>query len=182
MKRLITLMTTVALLSVILPCLAETPTVFTDGDYQFVMLEDGTAEISKYTGEAENLTIPDTVKLLNGIGMKVARIGDSAFRECPSLVSVVIPDGVTAIGEYAFYRCFSLKSVTIPDSVTDIGEPAFAIYEAFGILPNQDVVITVGRDSYAALFCKDYNLKYVYADADEPSEEQSLCVDEKSSH
>ena len=55
----------------------------------------------------------------------VIRIGASAFRDCTSLTSVTIGNGVTSIGSGAFSGCISLASVTIPDSVTSIGDYAF---------------------------------------------------------
>ena len=55
----------------------------------------------------------------------VTSIGDSAFLDCTSLISVTIPDSVTSIGSRAFSLCTELPSVTIPDSVTSIGEIAF---------------------------------------------------------
>ena len=55
----------------------------------------------------------------------VRSIGDNAFYDCGSLVSVTIPEGVTSIGSWAFYNCSSLSSVTIPQSVTSIGSSAF---------------------------------------------------------
>ena len=48
------------------------------------------------------------------------------FRNCPSLMSVEVADGVTEIGISAFSGCERLKSVTIPDSVKQIGDGAFA--------------------------------------------------------
>ena len=47
------------------------------------------------------------------------------FKYCHSLVSVTIPDGVTAIGSSAFYGCGSLTDVTIPASLANIGSNAF---------------------------------------------------------
>ena len=52
-------------------------------------------------------------------------IQGSVFAGCSRLVSIEIPDSVTAIGYQAFYNCSSLTSVTIPDSVTGIGDDAF---------------------------------------------------------
>jgi hypothetical protein len=52
-------------------------------------------------------------------------IGDSAFSDCTSLESVVIPGSVTEIRRCAFYGCTSLRSVTIPASVTEIGTGVF---------------------------------------------------------
>ena len=78
------------------------------------------ATIVNYRGTESELMIPGVIE-----GTKVVGIGDSSFKGCYSLTSVVIPDSVTSIGEYAFAGCSSLTSVTIPDSVTSIGEYAF---------------------------------------------------------
>lgn len=52
-------------------------------------------------------------------------IGDSAFRNCKTLTSVTICDGVTSIEDYAFYGCSNLTSINIPGNVTNIGDRAF---------------------------------------------------------
>ena len=55
----------------------------------------------------------------------VRSIGQSAFRDCSSLISVTLPNSVTSIGQNAFSGCSSLISVTIPNSVTRIEDYAF---------------------------------------------------------
>ena len=63
--------------------------IFTDGEYQYALLDDGTAEITKYSGKEKKLFIP--VKLG---GKKVTSIGDRAFLSCDTLTFVSIPDSI----------------------------------------------------------------------------------------
>ena len=94
-------------------------TAETEGDYDYDVLDDGTAEITGYTGEGGDITIPSTLG-----GYTVTSIGIIAFG-FTELTSVTIPDSVTSIGVQAFSYCSELTSVTIPDSVTSIGDNAF---------------------------------------------------------
>ena len=52
-------------------------------------------------------------------------IGDNAFHSCWSLTSINIPSSVTSIGDNAFQNCSSLTSINIPSSVTSIRESTF---------------------------------------------------------
>ena len=52
-------------------------------------------------------------------------IGEKAFYNCSSLISVTIPENVTSIGDDAFYLCSVLASINIPSSVNSIGARAF---------------------------------------------------------
>ena len=52
-------------------------------------------------------------------------IGEKAFYNCSSLISVTIPENVTSIGDDAFNGCSVLASINIPSSVNSIGARAF---------------------------------------------------------
>ena len=105
--------------------------VFKSRDYEYRVLEDGTAEITSYSGGDSVLKIPNTLD-----GKTVTSIGYVAFSGCSALTNIELPDSVTSIGDSAFKRC---------DNLT----------------------ITVQRDSYAAQYAKDNNLKYTYPDAND---------------
>ena len=83
--------------------------VITSGDWQYVVLDGGTAEIVKYTGEADTLTIPDTLD-----GKNVTSIGDGAFFLRDKLKSITLPDSITNIGENPFVECEKLSSIHVP--------------------------------------------------------------------
>ena len=95
-------------------------TAETEGDYEYDVLDDNTAEITVYTGEGGEVTIPSTLG-----GYTVTSIGIGAFYENTDLKSVTIPDSVTSIGNAAFYGCTDLTNITIPDSVISIDHAAF---------------------------------------------------------
>lgn len=111
----------------------------TTGDYQFDVLSDMTAKITKYKGNASVLSIPTH---LNGI--KVTCIGYAAFSECNSLTNITIPDSVTSIDKYAFSNCSSLTNVDFGKSVTHIGDSAFSGCEALEELTIPDSVASIG--------------------------------------
>ena len=91
----------------------------TEGEYTYTVSAENTATITNYTGSDTELVIPDSLG-----GYPVTGIGGSAFAK-KSIVSVVIPDGVTVIGNYAFDGCTSLAVIDLPDSLTTLGGKAF---------------------------------------------------------
>ncbi len=91
--------------------------IFTCGDYDYTILDDGTAEIYMYHGTEQDVVIPDELD-----GMAVTSVGMFAFYD---VTSIVIPDTVRMIGMYAFAGVDTLKEVTIPTSVVYIDEGAF---------------------------------------------------------
>ena len=55
----------------------------------------------------------------------VIYISDSAFRDCPNLTSVSLPNTVEVIGMYAFQDCSSLESIALPARLREIYGAAF---------------------------------------------------------
>lgn len=98
----------------------EEPIVYYSGDWAYVLLADGTAEVAGYMGWEKELSVPAEID-----GYAVASIGDNAFFKCRTLSSLTLPDSVTNIGDYAFSSCEFLRSITLPDSVTHIGTNPF---------------------------------------------------------
>lgn len=92
-------------------------TVYTssDGNYQYKILDDGTAEIVK----SQTNTVPSSVD-----GKIVTVIGKSAYLG-HDMTTLLIPDGVVRIDRMAFHKCSDLKRVTLPETLEYIGEDAF---------------------------------------------------------
>ena len=63
-----------------------------------------------------------TVQLPQGI----TALSEYAFRGCSALTTVTLPETLTSIGNYAFLRCSALTSITLPEGVTTIGNSAFS--------------------------------------------------------
>jgi len=79
----------------------------------------------------------------------VTSIGEGAFEFCESLLSVVIPDGVTFIGNHAFWECNSLTYITIPNSVTTIEFGAFYHCRALTSITIPDGVTSIGSNTFS---------------------------------
>lgn len=115
--------------------------VGTKDDFQLQELGDTELAITKYLGDAEYVTIPDSISgrpivkisgfhgndSLNGIIIPdtVTKIDEKAFLGLENLETVVLGNGVETIGEEAFMICDNLKTINFPDTITCIGEDAF---------------------------------------------------------
>ena len=70
-------------------------------------------------------TVPEKVTL-DGKSYQVTAIGNSAFKNCKKLKTVVIGKGVTSIGAKAFNGCKALKKITIKSTkLKKVGKSAF---------------------------------------------------------
>ena len=167
MKKLSILLTLVLVLQglFLATALGEDET-HVSGDFEYVLLDDGTAEITAYTGSSAKLDIPAQLD-----GHAVSSIGSAAFFYCTSLEEVTIPDGVTSIcngafswclyltrasipegvvsiGERAFNECLELREISIPDSVVSIGDTAFSLCDSLTKIVIPDSVVSLGINPF----------------------------------
>ena len=105
MKKLFAVLAALLLLLAFAALAEET---LTSGDFEYRLLENGDAEITKYSGRAIKLDIPYELD-----GHTVTGIGDWAFANCDSLISVTIPDSVTSIGVNPFSKCGKLIKINV---------------------------------------------------------------------
>ena len=78
----------------------------------------------------------------------VTNIGNSTFSCCKSLTNINIPNSVTNIGNSVFYDCSSLTNINIPDSVTNIGDSAFSWCESLTNINIPDSVTNIGKSAF----------------------------------
>lgn len=142
MKKLLPLL--LALMMAILPCaLAEdSPTEYESGDYRYILLADGTAEITGYYGDSDDLIIPAELD-----GRPVASIGAGAFANHISLSSVILPDGLVSIGDFAFSEA-GLNSIILPDTLVSIGDCAFDYCSGLTSVTLPDSLVSIGRNPF----------------------------------
>ncbi|MDR1231993.1 MAG: leucine-rich repeat domain-containing protein [Spirochaetaceae bacterium] len=92
-----------------------------EADFEVKQLADNTLEITKYTGNDASLVIPPYL-----YGLKVTKLGNSAFQDKKGITSVTVPNTVKEIGFQCFSSCRNLATVTLGDGVEVIGESAFS--------------------------------------------------------
>ena len=115
----------------------------------YTLSDDGTYYSVSGIGNCEDTDI--VIPLMHN-ELPVKEIAYSAFHNCDSLTSVVIPNSVTSIGYRAFSYCDSLTSVVIPDSVTSIGDFAFGwCYKLIEVINHSTLDIQAGTSDYGAI-------------------------------
>lgn len=78
-----------------------------------------------YPKPVGEVVIPDTVEY-NGMRYPVFQVGRCSFFRCDSITSVVVPEGVSWIGNSAFSDCTSLLTVSLPSTLTEMEPLVFS--------------------------------------------------------
>ncbi len=87
----------------------------TSGLYTYRNLEDGTIEITAYSGSEKNVIVPATID-----GYKVTSVRVHAFIDNSKIESVTFSEGLEIVDSYVFVNCTNLTTVTFPSTVIKI--------------------------------------------------------------
>lgn len=149
----------ISLVVALMLCLSLLPAVpATAADSDFI-IENGV--LIQYVGPGGDVVIPDGVTEIgryfpmwveNGFGV-------SAFWDCSTITSIVMPDSVKTIPEDAFWGCTNLKSITLSNNLTEIPVNAFSMCSALSGIAIPDSVIKIG--DYAFSGCTQLENVYV---------------------
>lgn len=93
------------------------------GEYTYVILEDGTAKITKYAGTEEVVTLDIPASFDDA---KVTVIGSEAFAGVQTITIVNFPQALTKVEEKAFAGSSIKKAFMHRSSITEIGAHAFS--------------------------------------------------------
>ena len=174
MKKLISILLTVSMITAIL-----VTAVFAGnqvcGDFEYAVLADNTAQITKYKGSDRAVVIPESVDghkvtsltrstfFMNNKVKEITlpdslrEIGESVFCNLYALEKVRLGRNIESIGQSAFMDCLSLKEVTGESRIESIGKNAFFECSSLERIDLPDTVKTIGE--YAFGYCE--NLKNV---------------------
>lgn len=142
----------------------------TYGDWEYRLEDDYTCTITKYKGNASNVTVPATIygnkvktiasafegntKIQNvtiSQGIKeIDRYGinGGSFDGCKNLKTVSIPNTVSLIGAWSFRNCFKLESIVVPTSVRTIDAEAFWGCKKLKTLTIKEGLKTIRYDAF----------------------------------
>lgn len=111
-----------------------------ESDFQF---DSATGTITKYIGTGEVVVVPSTIG-----GVTVKTIGADCFASNENIISVEIPQGVSAIEDEAFINCPNLQTVIIPKGVVSLGQLAFFMCEKLENVTMGSGITTIGTNTF----------------------------------
>ncbi len=121
-----------------------------EGDWSYDILDDGTAEVTRYYGMDAVVTIPSEIN-----GIKVTSIYNNCFDNY-HVTDIIIPDSVKNIGFAALSGCSNLKTLTIGKGVETIHYASGIGYSGYlsAIVVDEENMY-FSSDEYGALYNKD---------------------------
>lgn len=149
MKKVLSIVLILAsVLTLFCSCKSNKP--IQSGDYEYVILEDNTAKITKYLGTQDipELKIPSSIDEYT-----VTVIGKEAFKGVQCIRKVYTPDTLTKIEEYAFAGS-TIKNALMNRSklLTEIGQYAFS--ECKNLIQADMPLSLITLGDYAFYYCE----------------------------
>lgn len=117
-KQIIAAIILIAMLAMHLPF--QMVNAGTSGGFEY-SVNGGKATITKYSGNSENVVIPEKLD-----GYEVCYIDNSAFIDQKKLKTVTFPNTLKSIAGFAFYGCEALEQISLPEGFTFLDINAFA--------------------------------------------------------
>lgn len=111
------------------PADAQVSPAAVSGDFSYTVLDDGTAEITRYNGSAAHVAIPSEID-----GYRVTSIDLGGIYSKFYFTSMEIPDSVTSISEGTFRKSLTLEEITVDDR-----NPVYADLD--GVLFSKDLTV-----------------------------------------
>jgi hypothetical protein len=119
-----------------------------DGVTYAINAKKQTAQVVKgqepYVGD---IVIPEKV-VVDSVTLYVEEIASGAFKACPGLTSVTIPECITKIGSSAFEGCSSLTEVTLPSRIKELPSDLFKSCASLTRVNMSDAVNKMGSDIF----------------------------------
>ena len=75
-------------------------------------------------------------------------IGVNAFADCVKLALTSLPSGITSIGARAFYRCTKLALTSLPSGITSIGASMFAYCTNLALTSLPSGITSIGGTAF----------------------------------
>lgn len=139
---------------------------FKYGDLYFQSANDkNTVEVTKGDYSFSTIEIPDVV-YYSGYQYHVKGIGEYAFQNCLTLISVTLHNHVLYVGRGAFANCENLSSVTIHEGLSTIGVNAFLKCSSLKMIIIPNSVSSIGQAAFLgcislkSMMVKDGNAIY----------------------
>jgi len=132
---------------------------FAEIDGAQYVLEKENATLTRYVGDADTFTVPESVTI-KGASKKVTAVGTAAFAVCDGLKGVTIGGSAATLADMAFYGCHDLSAVTISASVTTIGQGVFADCTGLTEIAIPASVTSIGSNLFYG--CTDLSVTWHY--------------------